>query len=581
MKSILLLNNYLTELKIAANRGQCNPAMIPMDFSDKEALVGDFANSLHVRVLNDAESQEISFCYDAFSHLLDQKAKVELVFSERESDEGGNGWLSRLSLLSEDTSFHLNVEFKAGRACCIRDYNRLGARKAFLRKLFYLSKEKDNKVFKRTEIDRSLMPSSPTVDSCLKNRNVFGLNVIDVLDTLTQKDAYAMLRNHYKEERWKNAVDLLWNDFTQSGVDSFSVYFRMKETSWLKQFTPFHDRAQMRAEGDLFKLLKTMSFIPRMQWEDNQTDIQQFSFSLLIQILREVEQSDRINDSDSYICFLDFCSDLIQDILFPPFFGHISYISSSRAVVKRLYTMNDMGSSFDRLIRRLFILIANNANIPNHHDYKPYSFVNYGLRMLGIIGSEASAGFGFEALDEGVGIKPYITLNKNGLLTSRPLSDFGYGVTQLISILLNIEVMILEQFIEHRVGEPCIIMVEEPEIHLHPRLQSLLADLFLEAYREYGIHFIIETHSEYLIRKYQYLVAGYAQNPKFGVDTSEISIYYLYDADPAKRPEGQQQVQPIVIQSDGTLDRDFGEGFSDVTTNLILDLYSSVKHHAK
>ena len=39
------------------------------------------------------------------------------------------------------------------------------------------------------------------------------------------------------------------------------------------------------------------------------------------------------------------------------------------------------------------------------------------------------------------------------------------------------------------------IAVEEPEIHLHPKYQSLLADMFVDAYKTLGQHLIIETHS--------------------------------------------------------------------------------------
>ena len=48
-----------------------------------------------------------------------------------------------------------------------------------------------------------------------------------------------------------------------------------------------------------------------------------------------------------------------------------------------------------------------------------------------------------------------------------------------------------------------IVIIEEPEMNLHPKYQSLLADLFLELSERYGFRFIIETHSEYMIRKTQ------------------------------------------------------------------------------
>lgn len=65
----------------------------------------------------------------------------------------------------------------------------------------------------------------------------------------------------------------------------------------------------------------------------------------------------------------------------------------------------------------------------------------------------------------------------------------------------------------------------KPELNLHPALQSKLADLFLEVHQEFGINFIIETHSEYIIRKSQVLVA----EKEFEVEPNEnpFCVYYF------------------------------------------------------
>ena len=93
-----------------------------------------------------------------------------------------------------------------------------------------------------------------------------------------------------------------------------------------------------------------------------------------------------------------------------------------------------------------------------------------------------------------------------------PLLDKGVGSNQLMILLLH-----LAQIMHSNRGSvfPPIVIIEEPEQNLHPKLQSMLADLFFEVYQypktidegRLGIPFVVETHSEYLVRRTQRLVA--------------------------------------------------------------------------
>ncbi|WP_374756318.1 DUF3696 domain-containing protein [Dyadobacter psychrotolerans] len=78
------------------------------------------------------------------------------------------------------------------------------------------------------------------------------------------------------------------------------------------------------------------------------------------------------------------------------------------------------------------------------------------------------------------------------------------------------------------------------------------------------MQFIVETHSEYLIRKLQYLTA------KKQVKPSDSVIYYFHD--PNNVPKGEKQVKKIEILEDGSLSDDFGPGFFDEAANWELEL---------
>lgn len=143
------------------------------------------------------------------------------------------------------------------------------------------------------------------------------------------------------------------------------------------------------------------------------------------------------------------------------------------------------------------------------------------------------------------------------------LNDEGKGIGKLFPIILHIATLGLEK----RKG---YLIIEEPESNLHPKLQSKLADLFLDAYKEFSLKFIIETHSEYMIRKLQYIVA---KNKGAHYLNEDINIYYFYH--PREIPEGEKQVFEIKITKEGRLTKNFGKGFLDEASDLSMLLFQT------
>ena len=149
-------------------------------------------------------------------------------------------------------------------------------------------------------------------------------------------------------------------------------------------------------------------------------------------------------------------------------------------------------------------------------------------------------------------------VTKNGV--ERELADLGYGTRQVLPVILGM-------FNNKQIT----FIIEEPESNLHPKLQSLLADLFVEVKRKNpDSPLIIETHSEYLIRKLQYIVATNEISP------GHIAIHYI-GGDSGNRGKDIFQIN---IEKDGSLDKDFGTGFFDVATNWRFELMR-IKHEQK
>lgn len=146
------------------------------------------------------------------------------------------------------------------------------------------------------------------------------------------------------------------------------------------------------------------------------------------------------------------------------------------------------------------------------------------------------------------------------------VADLGYGVIQLLPIILTL-VLNFNKKLEHddyHYADKRILIIEEPEANLHPKLQSKLADFFVDAINEFNVKFVIETHSEYLIRKLQYLTA------KGKVNTGASVIYYFN----AENEKGKEKVKKIEIKEDGRLTSEFGPGFYDESTRLMMSMFT-------
>lgn len=90
--------------------------------------------------------------------------------------------------------------------------------------------------------------------------------------------------------------------------------------------------------------------------------------------------------------------------------------------------------------------------------------------------------------------------------------------------------------------------------------------MFVDAYQKYKIRFIIETHSEYLIRKTQTLVSQNYNTIENLQQENPFKIFYFQ-----KKPENP--VYEMIYRPDGRFSNDFGTGFFDEATNLAFELF--------
>jgi len=110
-----------------------------------------------------------------------------------------------------------------------------------------------------------------------------------------------------------------------------------------------------------------------------------------------------------------------------------------------------------------------------------------------------------------------LTDKLTGVTTS--ILDVGFGISQVLPVI-----------VQSLLAHDKTLCIEQPEIHLHPKLQSELGSLFAETIRPpYNNRFIVETHSEHIMLRIQKLIRQRALTPQY------VSVVYVdHTADASK-----------------------------------------------
>lgn len=227
-------------------------------------------------------------------------------------------------------------------------------------------------------------------------------------------------------------------------------------------------------------------------------------------------------------------------------------------------------------------------NLRNHSQIE--NFVNFWIGKgeideLDEKGTKIEKGFKigkelFIFRDEEIGLTKVFLVNFDE--TRTPLVDLGYGISQLLPIIMKIAVIAHKHQLHHKYDidyyedtysetiyySPSTLLIEEPEANLHPSLQSKMAELFIDAASRFNIQFLLETHSEYLIYKFQEYIG------KKIVSSSDVKMYYFNHPNDVIQGLKDSYISHVKIDTDGSIDYEkyFGKGFFDEQTNLKLSL---------
>jgi hypothetical protein len=126
--------------------------------------------------------------------------------------------------------------------------------------------------------------------------------------------------------------------------------------------------------------------------------------------------------------------------------------------------------------------------------------------------------------------------------------DIGVGISQLLPVVVAA--------LDMKYGT---VIVEQPELHIHPAIQVALGDLFISQIRDREVSFLIETHSEHLLLRFLRRIREHYENelpPGIdGLTPDQLSIYNVVNTD-----EGIK-VSELKVSQDGDSEGKWPEGF--------------------
>lgn len=257
------------------------------------------------------------------------------------------------------------------------------------------------------------------------------------------------------------------------------------------------------------------------------------------------------DEATAYFQNTAFISDLV--LRFEQLLQSIFYVGPLRENPRRLYPWSGeipdhVGEKGERAVEAILAAGDRAFNFKRGEHTRPLGeLVAERLRSMHLIQH-------FEVRPLGPNRNEYEVLVRTGAKTAQvKVTDVGFGVSQVLPV-------IVECFY---VPQRSIVIMEQPEIHLHPRVQSELADLFIDAIhaREDGderkCQFIIESHSEHFLRRLQRRIADEK------LTKEEVALYFVRSA-----AEGAK-IEELKLDEFGNIENWPDDFFGDEMEDLV------------
>jgi len=170
----------------------------------------------------------------------------------------------------------------------------------------------------------------------------------------------------------------------------------------------------------------------------------------------------------------------------------IIHVPGLRGNPARTYRTTAVGNSFPGTFENYCASIINHWQSSKDDRLKA---VGKSLEILGLTWKVEAKPLDDTQVELRVGRLPHSV--RGGARDLVSIADVGFGVSQTLPVIVALLAAVPGQ----------IVYIEQPEIHLHPKAQKLMARLLSDAALR-GVIVVVETHSSLLLRGIQTLVAS-------------------------------------------------------------------------
>jgi predicted ATPase len=228
-------------------------------------------------------------------------------------------------------------------------------------------------------------------------------------------------------------------------------------------------------------------------------------------------------------------------------FDSIYYLGPLREFPKRTYvwsggSSSSIGNRGEYAVSALLSAYGQGLTIRIEEERKMRTVeehVAHWLKELGLI-------YSFKVQPIAPNRKEYeVRIQRTAESASVFLTDVGFGVSQILPVLVLL----------FYVPEGSTVILEQPEIHLHPAVQAGLADVFIDAIKRRKVQIILESHNEHLLQRLQRRIAEEV------ISQEEIKLYFT------SIEEGRSKLTTLELDEYGNIGNwpkgFFGDAFAE------------------